>query len=190
MTDIDLNQLGNELYQRAMVRREEEVITDPNGDPIRWLLDSRMPMLDAQYFATVGKVSAQRLHNKGYTQVAGLGYGAYPFICSILSATELGFKGGFIREQRKPYGRQRLIEGPLDKNLPLVLVDDVLNSGKTLEKAIQNLKEEGYNVTGIFTLFCFTWGKGKDRLEGQGYWVDSLLDLNLKNAQQSSSDSA
>lgn len=189
MTDIDLNQLGNELYQRAMVRREQEYITDPNGAPIRWLLDSRVPLLDARYFSTVGKVAAQRLSNKGYVQVAGLGYGAYPFVCSILSATEFGFKGGFIRENRKSYGRQRLIEGPLDPELPIVLVDDVLNSGKTLEKAIQLLKAESYQVTGVFTLFCFTWGAGKERLQQKGLWVDSLLDLNLKNAQHGSSDS-
>ena len=189
MTDLDLNELGNKLYQSAMVRRNDEPITDPNGEPIRWLLDSRVPLLDAEFFSTVGQVVAHRLAQKGYVQIAGLGYGAYPFVCAILSAKEKGFKGGFIRENRKNYGRQRLVEGPLNKDLPLVLVDDVLNSGKTIENAIHILQKEGFKVEGVFTLFCFTWGKGKERLENKGLWVDSLLDLNLKNAQEGRSDS-
>ena len=40
-----LARLGHQLYQRALVRRDQEPITDPRGQPIGWLLDTRMPML-------------------------------------------------------------------------------------------------------------------------------------------------
>ncbi len=34
------------------------------------------------------------------------------------------------------------------------------------------------------TLFNFTWSGGKARLEQQGLWVDSLLDLNLRENER------
>lgn len=190
MTETELIDLGNRLYQRAMVRSEQELITDPTGAPIRWMLDTRTPMLDAAFFSEVGLVLAKRLSKKGISQVAGLGYGAFPLVCAVLSAgQDYGFVGGFVREKRKPYGRRRLVEGPLDKNKPIALLDDVLNSGKNARIAIQMLREEGFQVAGLFTLFCFTWGNGKQNLKDQEIWIDSLLDLNLRNKTEQETQS-
>ena len=41
----DLVDLGRRLYEQSLVRREQEYITDPRGQPIGWLLDTRIPML-------------------------------------------------------------------------------------------------------------------------------------------------
>lgn len=190
MTENELIDLGNRLYQRAMVRSEQEEITDPSGAPIRWMLDTRTPMLDAEFFSEVGRVLARRLSKKGVTQVAGMGYGAFPLVCSVMSAyPDYDLKGGFIRESRKAYGRKRIVEGPLDREKPIVLLDDVLNSGKNARHAIQLLREDGFQVVGLFTLFCFTWGNGKQNLRSENLWVDSLLDLNLRTKADEESGS-
>ena len=182
MTETELIDLGNRLYQSAMVRSDDELITDPNGTPIRWMLDTRTPMLNTSFFNEVGLVLAKRLYKKGISQVVGMGYGSFPLVCSVLSAgTGYTFQGGFVREKRKGYGRNRLVEGPLDRTKPIVLLDDVLNSGKSARIAIELLRQDGFEVAGVFTLFCFTWGNGKENLKRDGIWVDSLLDLNLRN---------
>ncbi|MDX1532116.1 MAG: orotate phosphoribosyltransferase [Rhodothermales bacterium] len=185
-----LARLGHQLYQRALVRRDQEPITDPRGQPIGWLLDTRIPMLEGELFAEIGSVLAERLRGRGVHQVAGFGYGAFPIVCSVLSAslpTGDGaptavhpFRGGFIRERRKAYGRRRLVEGPLDRGAPVVLVDDILNSGRSAARAVALLKSDGFDVPGVLTLFNFTWSGGKSRLEGEGLWVESLLELNLR----------
>ena len=130
-----LARLGHQLYQRALVRRDQEPITDPRGQPIGWLLDTRMPMLEGEIFDEIGEVLADRLRAREVYQVAGFGYGSFPIVCSVLGAEgkedEPGFRGGFIRERRKAYGRRRLVEGPLDRSAPVVLVDDILNSGRS-----------------------------------------------------------
>jgi orotate phosphoribosyltransferase len=186
----DLAELGRRLYDRALVRREDELITDPRGQPIGWLLDTRMPMLDGDLFATVGAVLAERLREKGVRQVAGYGFGAHPLVCSVLSAPGTPrFRGGLIREERKPHGRRRLVEGPLDPAEPVALLDDILNSGRSAAKALSLLRREGYDVAGVMTLFHFTWSSGRARIESEGLWYDSLLDLNLRESKPSSSDS-
>lgn len=187
----DLVELGRRLYEQSLVRREQEYITDPRGQPIGWLLDTRMPMLDGETFIEVGQVLAERLRAKDIGQVAGYGFGAYSMVCAVLSAQGVpSFRGGFIREARKAHGRRRLVEGPLDKAEPIVLLDDILNSGRSAARAVSLLRSDGFQVAGLLTLFNFTWSAGRTRLEADGLWVDSLLDLNLRDSGRSSSDSA
>jgi orotate phosphoribosyltransferase len=179
-----LARLGHLLYQRSLVRRDQEPITDPRGQPIGWLLDTRIPMLEAEMFEEIGGVLAERLRARGVHQLAGFGYGAFPIVCSVLSSppvdNEPHFRGGFIRDRRKPYGRRRLVEGPLDRSKPVVLVDDIVNSGRSAARAVSLLRSDGFDVPGVMTLFNFTWSGGKPRLEAEGLWVESLLELNLR----------
>lgn len=190
-TYADLVELGRRLYERSLVRREQEYITDPRGQPIGWLLDTRMPMLSGDMFLEVGTVLAERLRSKDVYQVAGFGFGAFSMVCAVLAVENKPlFRGGFIREARKPHGRRRLVEGPIEKTKPLVLVDDILNSGRSAMRAVSLLRNDGYDVAGVMTLFNFTWSAGRARLEAEGLWVDSLLDLNLRESGRSSSDSA
>lgn len=189
-TDTDLVDLGRRLYEKALVRRDDELITDPRGQPIGWLLDTRIPMLDGGMFKEVGRVLAERLRAKDVYQVAGFGFGAYSMVGSVLSSrSDDNFRGGFVRDHRKPHGRRRLVEGPLDRSQPVVLLDDILNSGRSASRAAGLLKSDGFRVVGLMTLFNFTWSSGRKRMEAEGLWVDCLLDLNLRENARSSSDS-
>lgn len=186
----DLAELGQRLYDEALVRREDELITDPRGQPIGWLLDTRVPMLDGELFEEVGAVLAERLQNRGVYQAVGYGFGAYPLVCSVLSTDDDRFKGGLVREERKEHGRRRLVEGPLDDDAPVVLLDDIINSGRSASQALRLLRRDGWEVDGLLTLFNFTWSSGQERIRAEGLWTDSLLDLNLKDGRSSGSDSA
>ncbi len=186
----DLVEIGRRLYERALVRREDELITDPRGQPIGWLLDTRVPSLDGELFAEVGGVLAERLRERGHSQVVGYGFGAHPLVCSVLAASDGdAFKGGLIREERKEHGRRRLVEGPVDPSEPVVLIDDIINSGRSASEALTLLRGADFTVDGLLTLFNFTWSSGQSRIEAEGLWVDSLLDLNLQDGASSSSDS-
>ncbi len=177
----DLADLGRRLYGQSLVHRDHEYITDPDGEPVRWLLDTRIPMLTGTIAQEVGHVLAERLRIRRITQVAGYGFGAYPLVCATLGAPgQPALRGGFIRDGRKGHGRRRIVEGPLTKTRPLVLLDDILNSGTSATRALQLLRGEGYSVVGLTTLFEFTWSRGRSLLEAQGMWVDSLLSLNLR----------
>jgi orotate phosphoribosyltransferase len=177
----ELASLGRRLYEDSLVRRDTEYLTDPQGRSIGWLLDTRMPMLRSETFREVGEVLAERLHAHGVSQVVGYGFGSYALVGAVLSARRSGrFVGGFVRDKNKPHGRHRLVEGPLDRAIPVAILDDILNSGRSALRTVSLLRHEGYIVAGIATLFNFAWSQGRSRLESEGIWVDSLLDLNLK----------
>ena len=187
----ELIEIGRRLYERALVRREDELITDPRGQPIGWLLDTRVPALDGELFTEVGAVLADRLRERDIRQIVGYGFGAHPLVCSVLSVSDgVEFKGGLVREERKEHGRRRLVEGPIDADRPVVMVDDIINSGRSASEALQLLRGADFTVEGLLTLFNFTWSNGQSRIEAEGLWVDSLLDLNLQEGTASGSDSA
>ena len=183
--------LGQQLYDLALVLREQEHLTDSHGNPVGWLLDTRMPMLQGPIARQVGERLASRLRAAGVTQVAGYGFGAYPMVCAAVAAPGYpSLTGGFVRPKRKPYGRQRLIEGPIQRDNPLVLLDDILNSGRNALSALSLLRDDGFNVVGFMSIFEFTWSRGRSRLEREGLWVDALLELNQGSGSGASSDSA
>ena len=187
----ELVDLGRRLYDKALIRREDELITDPRGQPIEWLLDTRVPMLSGPLFREVGAVLARRLREKDIHQVVGYGFGAHPLVCAVVGTPgDPLFYGGLIREEPKPHGRRRLVEGPIEADKPVVLLDDIINSGRSADQALERLREAGYDVEGLLTLFNFTWSRGRSRIEREGLWVDSLLDLNLRDKATGSSDSA
>ncbi len=186
-----LADLGRRLYESALIRREQELITGPDGEPIGWLLDTRIPMLTGPMAQEVGCKIAAQLRNRGVDQVAGYGFGAYPIVCAALGAPGTPvLRGGFIRNGRKGHGRRRIVEGPLSKAKPIVLLDDILNSGKSAMHAWELLRAEGYDVVGLMALFEFAWSCGRKTLEDQGLWVHALLRLNLREGGRNSSDLA
>jgi len=187
----DLKDLGRRLYEQSLVRRDQEFITDPKGNPIGWLLDTRIPMLTGKVAQEVGKVLALRLHARGIMQVAGYGFGAHSLVCATLVASgSPAMRGGFIRATRKPHGRRRLVEGAIRREEPVVLLDDILNSGRTAIQALSLLRSEGFEVVGLMTLFDFSWSGGRSIVEARGVWVDPLVRLNLREMGPGSSDSA
>lgn len=183
-------ELSEEIYQMALVGGQHESIIDTNGKDVDWLLDLRLPLLDGRIASRLGKVVAHRIRSQGCLQVAGYGLGGNALVCAAINCDgNPPLLGGLIRPHRKPHGRQRIIEGPLDSSHPVVLLDDLLNSGKTALNAIAQLRSEGFEVVGCFTIFEYTWGAGRNKLENQGLWVDSLMELSIDHDDSGNSDS-
>ena len=183
--------LGQQIYDLAIVLREEENLTDPNGEPISWLLDVRVPMMHGDLARQVGEILAGRVRSAGVHQVVGAGYGAYSMVSAATMAP--GFpvvRGGFVRVARKPYGRRRLVEGAVHRANPVIVLDDILNSGLSAIRTLRLLREDGFRVAGYISIFEFTWNEGRKRLEQEGLWVDSILELNPGQDSSTSSDSA
>lgn len=147
-------------------------------------------MLDGEMAGEVGDMLAERIRARNLDQVAGYGFGAFAIVSAVVAAPGIPrVNGGFVREHRKSHGRRRLVEGPMERSRPIALLDDILNSGRSANKAVALLRSDGFEVVGLLTLFNFTWSGGRKKIEDQGLWVETLLDLNLRENNRSSSDS-
>ena len=174
--------LPNQVYAAALVESKTEHLTGQDGAPINWLMDARVPLLDGALVHEIGIRLANRVRARTLTQVAGLGLGAFAMVSAAIHAPgQPPLRGGYIRAERKPHGRHRRIEGPITQDRPVALVDDVLNSGTSAVAALELMRAEGFEVQGFVSAFGFLWGTGRDRLEREGLWVETLMELTLGN---------
>ena len=140
--------------------------------------DLRKPLGDPKIARRVGKRLSKSIQKKGYAQAVGEGLGAYPAIGAITSAPGQ-VKGGMIRKRRKGYDLNRLVEGPIDKSNPAVIIDDLVNTGKGLRLALKKCREEGLRIAGAQSIAVLgDPTEAEEKMNGCGIWFDSLFIFN------------
>lgn len=70
-------------------------------------------------------------------------------------AEELGIPFVYVRPEAKKHGRKNQIEGFLETNKTVVVVEDLISTGGSSLKAVEALKEYGANVKGMIALFTY-----------------------------------
>lgn len=94
---------------------------------------------------------------------------------SLLISQHLSAPHIMLRDKRKEYGTKQLIEGQTDcKNV--VLIEDVVTSGSSVQNAIRVLEEEGMVVKQIVVILDRESG-GVDKLRAEGYNIVSLFKI-------------
>jgi orotate phosphoribosyltransferase len=85
--------------------------------------------------------------------IAGVATGAIAI--GALVAEELGIPFVYVRPEAKKHGRKNQIEGFLETNKNVVVVEDLISTGGSSLKAVEALKEHGANVKGMIALFTY-----------------------------------
>ncbi len=61
-------------------------------------------------------------------------------------------EGAIVRKEPKQHGTQGYIENPLSASTPVVVIDDVITTGKSTEEACRRFLDHDYKVVGIIAL--------------------------------------
>jgi len=85
--------------------------------------------------------------------IAGVATGAIAI--GVLVAQYLNVPFIYVRPEPKSHGRKNQVEGFLDKNQNVVVVEDLISTGKSSLNAVQALKEAGANVKGMVAIFSY-----------------------------------
>ncbi len=85
--------------------------------------------------------------------IAGVATGAIAI--GVLVAQELGVPFVYVRPEQKKHGRKNQIEGFLDSGQNVVVVEDLISTGKSSLHAVSALKEAGAVVKGMIAIFSY-----------------------------------
>ena len=85
--------------------------------------------------------------------IAGVATGAIAI--GVLVAQELGIPFVYVRPEPKKHGRKNQIEGFLDKGQNVVVVEDLISTGKSSLNAVKALKDAGANIKGMVAIFDY-----------------------------------
>lgn len=118
-----------------------------------WLLDFRRAFLDARTAQLAAREFWDAYASRFPFQIAVVEMATVPLVGSLLAeGLARGFeaKAVVIRKSRKKDGLANIMEGEADRALPTVVVDDIVNSGRSLVKAALTAKNEGLRMTECF----------------------------------------
>jgi len=85
--------------------------------------------------------------------IAGVATGAIAI--GVLVAQQLGVPFVYVRPEPKKHGRKNQVEGHLERGQNVVVIEDLISTGKSSLNAVQALKEEGAVVKGMVAIFSY-----------------------------------
>ena len=85
--------------------------------------------------------------------IAGVATGAIAI--GILVAQELGVPFVYVRPEAKKHGRKNQIEGHLEKGQNVVVIEDLISTGKSSLLAVEALKEADVTIKGMVAIFTY-----------------------------------
>lgn len=95
--------------------------------------------------------------------IAGVATGAIGI--GALVAEELGLPFVYVRPEPKKHGRKNQIEGYLDKGQNVVVVEDLISTGKSSLAAVDALKSAGATVKGMVAIFSYGFEVAKKNFD-------------------------
>jgi orotate phosphoribosyltransferase len=126
----------------------------------------------------IGPLGFEALQKSNWNpdSVGGLTLGADPISYAIAYASALAkspIRAFTVRKQAKTYGTGKLIEGPFNPMDRVVIVEDVITTGRSTLQAIDTVVSEGATVIGVIALVDREEG-GRSQIEQAGYPVIAL----------------
>ena len=85
--------------------------------------------------------------------IAGVATGAIGIGALVAEYLNLPFV--YVRPEAKKHGRQNQIEGHIEKGQTVVVVEDLISTGKSSLNAVAALKEAEVNVKGMVAIFSY-----------------------------------
>jgi AMMECR1 domain-containing protein/orotate phosphoribosyltransferase len=166
------------LLEHGILRRSEtQPVLSRDGSSARWMLDSLAVTLTPRGAELAGQLLLERLQHFDGRQLATFGLTAVPILQSAIVQSGGRYQGLLVRSARKPYGSQKLIEGRIDLNEPVIMVEDSIASGASVSEGIAQLEAAGLRVEGCVALVRFGWEGGCSDLRERGYHVEAIYDI-------------
>lgn len=169
----DLKQL---LIERS-VRTGDFILA--SGKPSSFYIDARMTTMSPEGLAMIGPLSLDLIKSKGWRpdSVGGLTLGADPVAFSISRASiehPPQIRAFTVRKQAKAHGTGNLIEGPFQPDDRVVVVEDVITTGKSALQAIDAVLHAGAKILGVLAVVNRNEG-GVEAVQQRGFEVVSLV---------------
>lgn len=102
---------------------------------------------------------------------AGIAWGA-------MAADQLKLPFIYVRPKPKEHGLGNQIEGFYEKGMKVVVVEDLISTGKSSLQVVDVLREEGVEVMGMVSIFNYGFDVAKNAFAAAGVPYQSLTDYN------------
>lgn len=144
-------------------------------------VDARLTTMSPEGLALIGPVALAMIREAGWAPdaVGGLTLGADPVSYAVSYASALAgtpVRAFTVRKEAKQHGTGKLIEGPYRAGDRVVVIEDVITTGGSAQRAIGAVRAAGGTVLGVLAVVDREEG-GREALEQGGIAVRALATL-------------
>ena len=108
--------------------------------------------------------------------IAGVATGAIGI--GILVAQKLNLPFIYVRPEAKKHGRKNQIEGKISENQKIVVIEDLISTGKSSLNAVKALRESNLEVLGMIAIFTYGFNVSTENFKKNKVKLDTLSDYN------------
>lgn len=152
-----------------------------SGRRSSFYIDARRTTMSGEGLAVIGALALERLAARGWEPelVGGLTLGADPVAYALAAAARgrgraLALDAFTVRKEPKAHGTRGRIEGCFAPGAAVVVVEDVITTGRSALEAIRAVEDAGGRVLGVLAVVDRQEG-GRTTLEAAGYAVEVLV---------------
>ncbi|MBD0830651.1 orotate phosphoribosyltransferase [Aestuariibaculum sediminum] len=109
--------------------------------------------------------------------IAGVATGAIGI--GMLVAEYLGLPFIYVRPDAKGHGRKNQIEGFIESGQNVVVVEDLISTGKSSLNAVKALKDSGINVKGMIAIFTYGFDVATENFKNADVFLQTLSSYNV-----------
>jgi len=186
------NQLINTLWQKDTTELKDKLLTIlakqsyregkiilVSGKESNYYIDGKMTSLDSEG-GTIISILFLRMLKSDVTAIGGISVGADPLSSGV---SQIGFLMGkklnafYVRKEPKKHGTAKWIEGPLKSGETVTILEDVVTTGGSSQKAIEKVTEYGCKVGQVLAVVDRNEG-GKETFKKLGMDYNFLFGIN------------
>ena len=172
----DLEQLRALLISRS-VKWGDFILA--SGKRSNLYVDARLTTMSPEGMILIGKLGLECIQSKKWSpdSVGGLTLGADPVsyaISHVSASRDQPLRAFTVRKEAKAHGTGKRIEGPFTSGDRVVVIEDVITTGKSALQAIDAIRAEGGDIVGVLAVVDREEG-GRETIEQGGYPVASLV---------------
>ena len=179
---MDETKFNNYQEDTAKILLDINAIKLSPNEPFLWAsgwkspiyCDNRIILSNPKIRNTIKKYLAQVM-NKNFDQpdaIAGVATGAIGIGMLVAEYLDLPFI--YVRPEAKKHGRKNQIEGEIEKGKKVMVIEDLISTGKSSIGAIRALKSYGLNVLGMIAIFTYEFSVSEDNFNKEKINVKTL----------------
>ena len=168
---------GELLKIEAVFLRPDEPFTWASGIKSPIYCDNRLILTAPKTRDIVESALAQKIKEEFPEAEVLMGTATAGIAHAALAADILDLPMGYVRGSAKDHGRGNQIEGRLEKDQKVVVVEDLISTAGSVIDTIDALRDAGACVIGVISIFTYGMKKSKERLDAANVKYTSLSDL-------------
>ena len=140
--------------------------------------DNRLVLSYPKIREFIADSMTQIIKNKYGSDISIAGVATGAIVVGAMISERLNVPYAYVRPEPKGHGLRNQIEGNIEEKSNVVVIEDLISTGKSSLNAINALKSEDINVMGMLSIFSYNFDFANKKFIDEKVTINSLADYN------------